>query len=89
MYRDRPLVFLLALILGGCALGTVEATMLCHQRLDSKASPVKQRQVCFVSQGVALAGELDLPVGDPASRRGDGPCRRRGDTRRGPRRRPT
>jgi hypothetical protein len=57
-----PLI--LTLVLCGCGLGHEPHTNVVPPTPQLEGIARERRQVRFVSQGVTLAGELDLPLGD-------------------------
>jgi pimeloyl-ACP methyl ester carboxylesterase len=63
-YHVHALLFVLALTLDGCRPGLEPQTDFVPPTPQMEGITREQRQVRFISEGVTLAGELDLPLGD-------------------------
>lgn len=64
VYRGCAVVLTLALALSGCWLGREPRANVAPPTPQLEGITRERRQVRFASQGVTLAGELDLPLGD-------------------------
>jgi pimeloyl-ACP methyl ester carboxylesterase len=62
--RTRAVSLILTLLLSGCGLGSQPHTNAVPPTPQLEGITRERRQVRFASQGVTLAGELDLPLGD-------------------------
>jgi pimeloyl-ACP methyl ester carboxylesterase len=63
-YRSHALPLILAFILCSCGFGREPRTDAVPPTPQLEGIARERRQVRFASQGVTLAGELDLPLGD-------------------------